>query len=467
MKISKFQASEERLILMALCVHDGILGSVYRHLKKDHEPFRSKWSNLVAGWCFKHYNKYAQAPRKALQSIFIEWSQDGHHGDTIGLVESFLEGLSGEYKALAEEINEAHTMDLAGVYFEKVRLEKLAEEIQASLHFNELAEAKQALAEFEPIDFSSKTWADPFESEEVKETFRFYEEDRTLIHFPGDLDRFLSPHFERDGFVALVGPEKRGKSFWLQEIVVLGLRQRRRVLYYVLGDMSKVQIKRRLYVRSAGKPLKAARLIMPRELTVSKEGEVDLRTAAVEYEALSAKDVHRKRDELLARTATKQLRLKLKCSGGGMISAGDIEQDVANFAKEGWDPDLVVLDYADELAPEQNTLRLDKRHQINENWRVLRRIGLNHHCLVVTATQAAARTYEAKTLHKGGFSESKTKNAHVTGLLGLNQIGDEKRQGIYRLNWILLRDGAWAENQVIYTAGNLALGCPCMKSFLP
>jgi hypothetical protein len=84
----------------------------------------------------------------------------------------------------------------------------------------------------------------------------------------------------------------------------------------------------------------------------------------------------------------------------------------------------------------------------------------------VGATQAAARAYDQWLIRKGDFSEDKRKNAHVTGMIGINRTAAEKKKGIYRLNWVFLRDGVWTETQCVWTAGNLALGCPAMRSLL-
>jgi hypothetical protein len=207
--------------------------------------------------------------------------------------------------------------------------------------------------------------------------------------------------------------------------------------------------------------------MIPKEIILDANGEAVVKTEKKDYEPLTYKEFLRAREELIAVTGSRDLdHLRLKCIGGGLICAGDIENDVAGFVRDGWVPDLVVIDYADELAPEPDTRRMDKRDQINENWRVLRRIALKYHCLMVTATQAAARSYDKRTINRKDFSEDKRKNAHVTGMIGLNQFAEEKVGGLYRLNWILLREGAWAESQMIWTAGNLALANPCMVSKL-
>lgn len=455
----------ERAVLTALIVHDDVLAKVHRHVGKDHHPFGNRHADLITKWCFKHFEKYGTAPRLAIQDYFAQYSEVSKDAATVDMVDTFLSQLSGDYKRLGKEINAQYTMDLAGNLFEKIRLKRIAEGMVEALEGDDLAKAKEHYSSYETTNFDTKAWLDPFDPDVIKDNFKFYKEDRSLIKFPGDLGTFLSTHFERDGFVVFAGPEKRGKSFWLLEIVWQALRQQRRVLYYVFGDMSAQQVERRLYTRIARRPRRAMELLLPRKFIHNPDG-VELETDAKEFPALSALDVLKARLRLQALTASKELRLKLFCAGGGVTCAGDIERDVAGFTRQGWVPDVVVIDYADELAAEPATRMQDKRHQINENWRVLRRIALDYHNLVVTATQAAARSYDAKVIRKKDFSEDKRKNAHVTGMLGLNQFGEEKRQGIYRLNWILLRDGEWSENQVIWTAGNLALACPCLLASL-
>lgn len=175
-------------------------------------------------------------------------------------------------------------------------------------------------------------------------------------------------------------------------------------------------------------------------------------------------DIAKARKHLLASTALSDVGIRIRCEGGSVVSASDIEQDVRQYTKEEFIPDVVVVDYADLLLAEASTKHMDYRHQNNATWMILRRIALENHCLVVVATQTAATAYKAWVIKKSDFSEDKRKNAHVTGMIGINQTDDEKEKGVYRLNWIVLRGGKWAESQVVWTAGELAIGCPCLVS---
>ena len=45
-------------------------------------------------------------------------------------------------------------------------------------------------------------------------------------------------------------------------------------------------------------------------------------------------------------------------------------------------PDVIIVDYADILAPE-DTRQSEKRHQVDETWKALRRLSQEWHALVI------------------------------------------------------------------------------------
>ena len=467
MKVQKYQPSEERTILIGMIVHDGVLGRIASHLNGEKRPFRSKWTNLVAGWCLNHHAQYHRAPKRAIEDWFSRFAESSQDEDTVGLVESFLAGLSDDFKGLAREMNEQFVIDAASRHFRSVRLERTAKKIESSLERNDPEQAEESLKSYEGFQFASTDWIDPFNEEVIKKVLT-PREDQELVIFPGVVGEFLSPHLERDGFVVFAGPEKRGKSFWLSEMVWQSVRQRRRTLYYIVGDMSESQVMRRLLCRVARHPLRAGVLQKPTRIRKGEGNEGSrLRTEAVTFEkGLSVSLATKAMKRGMVKTASLSPRLKMRCVESSMISAGQIENDIVDFCRQDWPPDVVVIDYADLLAPEPHCKSWEYRHQINETWKVMRRISQRFHLLLVTATQTARTSYDTTLIKKGDFSEDKRKASHVTGMLGVNQTSDEKKQGIYRLNWVFLRDGAWSDTQTVLVAGNLSLACPCIVSTL-
>jgi len=125
---------------------------------------------------------------------------------------------------------------------------------------------------------------------------------------------------------------------------------------------------------------------------------------------------------------------------------------------------VIIIDYADLLVPE---VKMDFRHQQNEIWKGLRSLSQEKHALVVTATQADAKSYEADLLKLKNFSEDKRKYAHVTACYGLNQDKDdrEKGMGIMRINEIVIREGEFSNRNEVKVLQNLRRGRPFLTSY--
>jgi hypothetical protein len=463
MKSKSYESTQERTILTALIVHDGILERITKHMKGRKDPFRSKWSNIVAKWCFAYHDKYKKAPRRAIETLFKEFEEGQSNDEMAAIVGNYLEGLNEDYLGHAKELNEDYIVDLASSYFERIRLERLAKDIQMELEKGDVGAAGECITAQGRIDFSSARWIDPSDPEIIARALKTSRED-SVVQWPGAMDEFMSRYFERDGFIAFAGPEKIGKTWWLIEVAYRALMQKRKVLFYCIGDLSEAQMERRLLTRFIKRPIIPRMVVVPTK--IMKRGDrVLIRGEERHFKTiLKTSEAVKAWEKIKAVTACKQLRLKVRCAGASTIAAGDIERDVADLAKEEWIPDVVIIDYADLLLGEGHCKTWDYRNQINETWKVLRRISQSFHNLVVTATQTAATSYDKKLISKSDFSEDKRKNAHVTGMIGLNQTSEEKQIGLYRLNWLFLREGSFASNDVVYTASSLSLGCPCVIS---
>jgi len=116
-------------------------------------------------------------------------------------------------------------------------------------------------------------------------------------------------------------------------------------------------------------------------------------------------------------------------------------------------------------------VRMEFRHQQNEIWKALRGLSQERRKgiqpLIITATQADANSYDRDLLRLKNFSEDKRKYSHVTAMYGLNQDphGREKKIGIMRINELVLREGAFDDNRVVYILQNLKRGQPYLGSY--
>jgi len=275
------------------------------------------------------------------------------------------------------------------------------------------------------------------------------------------------------------------------------MEQGRRVAFFEVGDMSHSQLLRRMMVRATGRPLKAGEVKIPMDIRLregpSSEREEESpqrqnrrrgrRDAPVRQReengesrrpALSTVDTfHKPYRKALSRERTYKVLdrlhethgidfLRLSCHPNSSISVLGIRAILKEWEQSGWIPDIVVIDYADILAPAfPKEQPID---QINTTWKLLRGMSQQLHCLVLTATQANASSYEAHTIDRTHFSGNKLKLAHVTGMVGLSATPGETASGILRMNWVVLREGDFKDNQFLHVAGCLAVGNPMMVS---
>ena len=159
---------------------------------------------------------------------------------------------------------------------------------------------------------------------------------------------------------------------------------------------------------------------------------------------------------------SKESFFRLSVHPNSSINVHGIRSILQQWDREGFTADVVIIDYADILAPPSGVA--DTRDQINATWKALRSLSQARHCLVITATQTDAASYDVATISRKNFSEDKRKRAHVTGTFGLNQTATEKELGITRLNWIVLREGRFSESKCVYVAGSLDIANPAIIS---
>ena len=256
-------------------------------------------------------------------------------------------------------------------------------------------------------------------------------------------------------------------TFWLLDMAWRAMQQGRHVAFFEVGDMSEGQIMLRFACRAAKRPLKATTSDKPVWYPTSIEHVPDTRFAAVEREERHFEEAMtwKEANQYLKLTREKYgNKLKLSTHPNSSISVSGMRSVLDSWARAGWgSPDVIVVDYADLLSPPASAGD-SERDQINATWKELRALGQETHSLVVTATQSNAESYDAETLSMRNFSGDKRKNAHVTGMVGINQTPDEKLVGLQRLNWVVLRESEFVSERVCHVAGCLSIANPAVHS---
>jgi hypothetical protein len=461
MKVERRDGSSERAVLSGMITSKAVLRGIAARIKPDQDLFASRWSDLIAGWCVQHYRKYGKAPGQAVERYFDRWAATNKDEDTIRLVEKFLQGMSREYERKAPASAE-FILDLAGRHFLKVQIRQLKEELEGKLENDEVEEAAKKLSDFRKIEIGSTSgiWL----LEEVSAVKAAFEAKSKPIICSGQkaADLFFSHSLAREEFIAFMGKAKVGKSFFLQELSWWGVRNKKRVAFFEVGDQSQHQLIRRMGARAKGIPIWVDEhpVRIPKSIASGQPPEIDWDEKVFKKEISWQQSV-----EAFKSFSEKygQKRLFLSVHPNSSMTVTGIETILGDLEQQSrWVPDVVIIDYADLLAPMDG--KLESRDQINANWKAMRRINQRLHCLMVTATQSDAASYDTDLLRRRNFTDDRRKFDQVTGMIGINQTDTEKREGRYRLNWILGRDLDFAEDQCLHCASCLPLGNPIMAS---
>lgn len=503
MRRASSEAQIERQIVTGMIISDRFLNEVQTIY--DKELMEVPFARTVAGWCLSYWEQYEKAPGRHIQDIFNSHRRNSLPPDTADLIEEFLGSISNEY-ARAKTFNVPYLLDQAEVRFKARSMRIMTEDVTALLSEGDTTEAEAILAGYKRIQRPGSMGINPFTDKDA--VFEALEdpEKNVLFRLPGELGKFVGP-IERDMLIGLMAPEKRGKTWWLDEIAWRAYQAGCNVAVFDAGDMSKNQRVVRAHIRNARQnPRFAGEILIPivdclynQDNTCERpERPVDFgiidgegKRAAFESAPNYLPCIHCRKKfprefkgavwfnketverltwrhaltmgERTARRA-KLGDYKLLNFPNGTLSVSDIHTQLNIWEDtEGFIPDVIVIDYADILAPED--ARKEYRHQQNETWQTLRALSQIRRCAVITATQADATSYTAQTIAPKHFSESKGKYSHVLMMITLNQTPAEKREGVMRIGKMFVREDDFDLKKQVTVLQCPKLGRPYLDSF--
>jgi hypothetical protein len=356
----------------------------------------------------------------------------------------------------------AHLLDELSNYLTSRKLLLLKESIEGSLAHGTPKEALEAVQNFRTVSPAESVGYIPTLGKAALRR-AFAEPDESLIKFPKSAAWFFGDAFCRDSLIGIQAPEKTGKTWWCLYLMLLAVSNFQRVALFQTGDLTERQLTLRWAQYIAGVPRKwhecQSGVRIPTSLKIT-DGKPEVQFRAQKFPQpldLHSANAARRQFNRDFKVDTKRPTLMFSVHANSTINVRGIDGILKRWRHEqGFTPDVILIDYADILAPENP--REEFRHQVNTTWKALRRLSQDWHACVVAPTQAAARAYKKKTQSMGDFSENKAKNAHVTGMLGLNQTPTEKEQQVMRLNWLALREAEFHSNRPLWVANCLALG---------
>ena len=437
-EIKHIEKTKQKMIITSLIVSDIFSREIIPILKINktltHEVF-SGYYNIVLKWIMSYYEKYECAPKKNIQNIYeVEIENSRFEKEDVNLISMFLENLNDTYER-EENYNEQYVIDQAKLFLRECNLEVLQKKIDEAKADGQLDEAENLINNFYRIDRETAVHqiTDIFnEIDKVVEEISKRRE--ILFKFPGALEKCIGGVY-RGSFVCVVGPAKRGKSWWLEEIGVQAALQNLRVIVFNL-EMSHEEYEQRLCQNFLGEVSYLDGEFVEVEVpTFVRHGEKYI----IENITYKKRGIHPKRVSKKLKNMRSKVRsgqLKVVSFPANTMTIGRMDAVLDDLVLyENFVPDVIIVDYADIIL---STSSDEHRHKIDDKWKNLRGLAQKKHCMVVTGSHSNRATF-LRDITQSDPSEDYRKLNHVTLMLGLNQTSKEEKKGIMRINQLANR----------------------------
>jgi hypothetical protein len=456
-KLESKDGSAERRVLIQCITNTHFLTRVAGRLGKD--PFRSKDSNILYSWCEEHVFKYKTAPHKNILELWQEYEGDP---DAKRRIERLLKSLNGEYKKDNKDVD--FSLDLAERFFNTVKLERHKELIDKDMLKGKIDDAIGTAMSFPKISLKPARFIDLLGDRKINRE-AFSTRHKALIKYPGAAGEFFGDELAPDSFVAFMGASKARKSYVLLDLCWNALKQKRKIAYFQVGDLSRNQVIRRFQRRAMYRPFDAKLVKYPTVIVAPTDyrGLAQVEFEMKEYE----KDATQKQaEDAMARAKEKYKPGDIRLSYHPIrtVNVSDIRTTLRDWDDEGYVSEVVVIDYAGNLAPVN--YNADPVTQVSDTWALMRQLSEERGCLVLTAQQSNKEGFDKWVLTRRHFSESKMILAHVTAFVGINQTNEEQSLGVTRFNFVVRREGEFRETDCLYLATCLDRADMCVKSAL-
>lgn len=504
----KVDTHQEEMMLAGMIMDDRFLREVRTFYKP--ELVESSYVRRIADWCINYYQRYEESPKGHIETLYHTALRKGLDDSESQAISKFIETLNakaeqGQYN----NFNTDHALDEVEHYLHLQSVKSLKEELEVSYQNEDPVSADETLATFNAPKRPTTGAVNPFTNKEL--IYKSFENIDPLYTFPGAMGSMLNEYLVRDAFVGIMGGEKMGKTWELIEHTMRATANMLNVAFFAIGDSNeeKMAMRKAIYISQKSNRSKyCGRLMIPvldceknqnntckmsgracKVGLVDEEGNLPEPgdeppgykpcSKCADREGFKGAIWYRIREPVdplepaeaykyntwWNRVRMKEREFKLHFSPSGTMNASDINSHLNIWCYlENWVPDVVIVDYADIMSAEPGCSGFTERDKQNANWEALRKLSHDWHCLVVTATQADANSYDQGLLLRQNFSEDKRKYGHSTVTIGLNQTPDEKDAGLKRRNIIMAREGDFNPYRTVTCLECLKIGRPVLDS---
>lgn len=445
---AKFSGVLQENVLSLLCFDSKACPIIIAAV--DTSLFENAVYRTIADRAIAYYRKYKEAPGDHLPDLVEEFLTSDKRSES-RLYNQALHDLH----STVDTINRKFILDELGRF---VRQQSLRQSVVAAA--KELQAGHEDTAEKLLLEGISKriivfekglTVAEAIESGSLYTT----QEDliRTGIR-PLDLDGVCPAPGE---LYTVLAAANRGKTWWLQSIGKYAALQRKNVLHITL-EMNEEKIARR-YVQSFFSMTRKPEVFLVPIIEHDRRGRftgLRMQKLRKRPSLIDAKTKSRLQSRS-ARFSGKFKRILIKQFPTNQLTTDGLRAYLEMLIQEeGFQPHMVIIDYADLMWIDSANLRIDTGRVYKD----LRGIAVEKNIAMVTATQSNRLGEDARLLTMKHLAEDYSKAAISDNIVSYNQTAAEKERGLARLFVVKARDERSGQTVLItqaYTSGQFAL----------
>lgn len=449
MKREKLNTLSERDIIYQLIVSDKFCREIIPVLNP--KLLEIVYVRTIAIWIKDYFEKFKEAPKKNMMKLYRAHVEEINDDSLQDNILTFIEKLDRDYEKIKVS-NEDFAIQNAIKYLKVRSLKNFSEDIDSYINSGEIERAENCVTKFRKVEIASGEGVSILDDSDII-TSAFTEEQDKLFAMSGAFGRLMGD-IHREDFIAFLAPMKAGKTFSLIDVGIEALKNNLKVVMYSL-EMSRTNMIKRVWKSLSGQTIEDEDIEIP---YFEEDGE---------KWRIETKTVHKKASSVLE-VQKKQKSLKRLFRGGSFrifaepaysMTVESLENKLDDLAYEGFYPDVIIIDYADIMAPSEKG---EYRQQIDGIWKRLRALAQKRKAVVFTASQtnrgAISREVEAEDV-----AEDVRKIAHVTSMVSISKTKYCKEHSLAIYSQLAIREGQPETRKVIATQC-LALGRPVLES---
>lgn len=449
MKREKLNTLSERDIVYQLIVSDKFCREIIPVLNP--KLLEIVYVRTIAIWIKDYFEKFKEAPKKNMMKLYRAHVEEINDASLQDNILTFIEKLDRDYEKIKVS-NEDFAIQNAIKYLKVRSLKNFSEDIDSYINSGEIERAENCVTKFRKVEVASGDGVSLLDDSDIITT-AFTEEQDKLFSMSGAFGKLMGD-IHREDFIAFLAPMKAGKTFSLIDVGIEALKNNLKVVMYSL-EMSRTNMIKRAWKALSGQTVEDMEIEIP---YFEEDGEKwRIETKTVNKKASSILEVQKKQKSL--KRLFRGGSFRIFAEPAYSMTVESLENKLDDLAYEGFYPDVIIIDYADIMAPSEKG---EYRQQIDGIWKRLRALAQKRKAVVFTASQtnrgAISREVEAEDV-----AEDVRKIAHVTSMVSISKTKYCKEHSLAIYSQLAIREGQPETRKVIATQC-LALGRPVLES---